>query len=147
MRYYLDTSALVKRYIAEPGSEPVDVIFNGALDSENVIIISYWNIGEAATVFDKFSRRTKEQDTLKLMELMLDEFRDLSRLQAIEISDLNNSILQDSIINVIKHHIYIADALQITTAKKENADIFVSADKRLVEAAENEKLKTNLLGN
>jgi hypothetical protein len=67
MRYYLDSSALVKRYISEPGSDSVDDIFEGALFGSNVIIISYWNIGEAATVFDKFSRRTKTQDTTKLM--------------------------------------------------------------------------------
>jgi predicted nucleic acid-binding protein len=76
---------------------------------------------------------------------MLDELGDLSRLRAMEISDLNNSVLQNSIGNVIKHHICIADALQITTAKEENTDIFVSADRRLTEASEKEKLKLNLL--
>lgn len=146
MRYYLDTSALVKRYIVEPGSDSVDEIFESALTGNSVIIVSYWNIGEAATVFDKYSRRTKKADTENIFALMLDEMKSLSGLQTIEISDLSNSVIQRSIRDVIKHHIYIADALQITTALKESADVFVSADRRLIEAARNEKLRVSHIG-
>ncbi len=49
--YYLDTSALVKRYVKEPGSEVVDKIYAKAYRGIAVIAISYWNIAEAAVVF------------------------------------------------------------------------------------------------
>ena len=55
--YYLDTSALVKRYVKEPGSEIVDRIYTKAYRGLAVIAASYWNITEAAVVFDKYERR------------------------------------------------------------------------------------------
>ncbi|MGC9149373.1 MAG: type II toxin-antitoxin system VapC family toxin, partial [Sulfolobales archaeon] len=54
--YYLDTSAIVKRYVAEPGSEVVDEVFRDAYRGSAVISFSSWNIAEAAVVFDKYSR-------------------------------------------------------------------------------------------
>ncbi len=39
--YYLDTSALVKRYVKEPGSEVVDRIYTKAYRGIAVIAISY----------------------------------------------------------------------------------------------------------
>jgi len=54
--YYLDTSALVKRYVSERGSESIDQIFTNAHSGEATIASSYWNVGEAAVVFDKYGR-------------------------------------------------------------------------------------------
>ncbi len=146
MRYYLDTSALVKRYIKEPGSEFIDGIFEEAFNGGNIIITSYWNIGEAAVVFDKYSRRTKTDGAIKLLSMMVDEFKSLADVDAIEISDLSNFIIYASIGDVTRHHIYIADALQLTTARKENAEMLLSADRELIDAAREEKYKASYIG-
>jgi predicted nucleic acid-binding protein len=146
MRYYLDTSAMVKRYIVEPGSDYIDGIFNSSFTGSDVVVTSYWNIGEAATVFDKFERRSKSTIAEKLLELMLDEFDYLSRSQMIELEGVSNSLLQEVIKMVIKHHIYISDALQIATAKKVNTDIFLSSDRGLLCAASAEGMKTTQVG-
>jgi hypothetical protein len=37
--YYLDTSALVKRYVVEPGSEVVDMVFRDAY--RGLAVVSY----------------------------------------------------------------------------------------------------------
>ena len=145
MKYYLDTSALVKRYIPEPGSEHIDRIFTGALNGENVIAISYWNIGEAATVFDKAERKFKSVNATKLLELMLDEFDYLSRSQSIEIDEVSALSLKASVKLVLKHHIYIADAFQIVTAAELKAEELLSDDRRLVEAASVEGIKSTLV--
>jgi predicted nucleic acid-binding protein len=50
--------------------------------------------------------------------------------------------LSESWRHTLKHHIYAADALQISTAKHAEADLFLTSDKRLNEIAEAEGLKT-----
>jgi predicted nucleic acid-binding protein len=45
--YYLDTSALVKRYVVEPGSEAVDMVFRDTYRGLTAVSRSSWNIAEA----------------------------------------------------------------------------------------------------
>ena len=58
LKLYLDTSTIVKRYVAETGTQTVDTIFDKAEAGELVIAFSLWNIGEALGVLDE--RRRKE---------------------------------------------------------------------------------------
>jgi len=55
-RIYLDTSALVKRYVTEPGTETVDSIYEEAHKGYATIGFSLWNVGEASVVFDKYEK-------------------------------------------------------------------------------------------
>ncbi len=48
--YYLDTSALVKRYIAEPGSRWVQDLY---LQPDNLVITSLLTLAEAAAAFGR----------------------------------------------------------------------------------------------
>ena len=57
--YYLDTSALVKRYVAEPGSNVVDEIFGRVYRGMGILTFSYWNIAEAVVVFDKYEMKIR----------------------------------------------------------------------------------------
>ena len=43
---YLDSSAIVKRYIIEPGSLAVDEVSHRAESREAIAAFSLWNIGE-----------------------------------------------------------------------------------------------------
>jgi len=54
---YLDTGAIVKRYVVEDGSDRVDAVYKEAYAGRLVIGFSMWNIGEVATVFDEYKRR------------------------------------------------------------------------------------------
>ena len=78
-RYYLDTGALVKRYVKEPGSEVVDKIYTKAYKGIAVIAISYWNIAEAAVVFDKYEKRLR-LSARRLLEALPHESRTLVEL-------------------------------------------------------------------
>lgn len=42
---YLDSSAIVKRYVSEKGSEAVDFIFDNAEAEKAKISFSIWNVG------------------------------------------------------------------------------------------------------
>ena len=142
--YYLDTSALVKRYVEEHGSEIIDSIFNDAYRGVKTISFSYWNIGEAAVVFDKYERMA-ELNAKKLLKELLREVKTLARLHKIMLVGVDPFILRKSIEIVLKHHIYVADALQLVSAIESRSKLFVTADKELARIAEREGLNTLLL--
>ncbi len=50
---YLDSSAIVKRYLREAGSDIVKELYMGAYNGELAVAFSIFNIGEALSVFDK----------------------------------------------------------------------------------------------
>jgi predicted nucleic acid-binding protein len=143
--YYLDTSALVKRYVVEPGSEVIDMIFRDAYRSLAVVSCSSWNIAEAAVVFDKYGR-ILGLSVRELMRNMLRELRILSRLHMLRIVGITPRLIRDSIQLVFKYHIYVADALQITSAKTINSSKFLTGDKKLAKIAEQEGLQATYIG-
>jgi len=53
-----------------------------------------------------------------------------------------SAILRSSISLVVKHHIYVADALQIATHNYADCDLFISCDEKLLAVAQIEELKT-----
>jgi len=87
-------------------------------------LFPYWNVAEAAVVFDKYERRL-ELNARKLLRNLLRESSTLSRLQRLVVVSVNPSILRASLKLVMKHHIYVADALQLASAKNIDNCIFV----------------------
>uniref|UniRef100_A0A7J3X843 PIN domain-containing protein n=1 Tax=Thermofilum pendens TaxID=2269 RepID=A0A7J3X843_THEPE len=143
--YYLDTSALVKRYVEEPGSRVVDEIYRSAYKGVAVLAFSYWNIAEAAAVFDKYERKLG-LEARELLRNLLRESATLSRLRRLVLVSVSPSLLQASVKLVLKHHIYVADALQVASAKSLNSYRFVTGDRDLARVAENEGLKALYAG-
>ena len=143
--YYLDTSALVKRYVVEPGSEVVDTVFRDAYRGLAVVSCSSWNIAEAAVVFDKYGR-ILGLNVRELMRSMMRELRILSRLHMLRVIGITPTLIRNSIQLVFKHHIYVADALQITSAKTLNSSKFLTGDKKLAKIAEQEGLQVIYIG-
>ncbi|OYT56511.1 MAG: VapC toxin family PIN domain ribonuclease [Desulfurococcales archaeon ex4484_217_2] len=142
--YYLDTSALVKRYVSEPGSDVVDSLFSSAYRGVAVLSLSYWNIVEAAVVFDRYGRELG-LNAKNLTRNLLRELKTLSKLQRLIVVGVSPSIFRETIRLILKHHIYVADALQIVSATKSRSNRFATGDKKLVHIAEAEGLKTLLL--
>ncbi len=142
--YYLDTSALVKRYVEEQGTETVDGIFLDAYKGLKRIALSYWNIGEAAVVFDKYERLAG-LDARQLLRRMLRELRTLTRLGGATLVGVSPRILRSAVAIVLRRHVYVADALQIVSAREAGGDVLVTGDKRLAEVAEAEGLHALLL--
>ena len=137
--YYLDTSALVKRYVKEPGSEIVDEIYAKAYKGIAVIAISYWNIAETAVVFDKYEKRLR-LSARRLLEALLRESRTLVGLLRLKLVPISPTLIHETTELVLKHHIYSADALQIASAHHANCKHLVTADKRLAKVAAAENL-------
>ena len=140
---YLDTSSLVKRYIGEKGSEVVDRIYKESEAGKIKISFSIWNIGEAVGVFDRYLVRglISDAEFKKARADIVSESLKMSRLEALRMLPITYSTLSDSWSLVVKHHIYVADALQISSSKEAGCDLFLGADRRLLDAASVEGVK------
>jgi len=147
-RVYLDSSALIKRYVEESGSEVIQKLYKKAYSGEIKLITSLWNVGEVLGVFDR-KRRWKELDEKThdfVRRAFLTDVKRMSTIGVLEIVPVHSMLLADSWEIIERHHIYQADALQIVSAKYESAHEFYTADKRLSEIARKEGLRTVLLG-
>ncbi len=144
---YLDTSAIVKRYVAEPGSDKVRDLYLKAYSGEVLISFSVWNIGEFLGVIDRArrSKRLGEYDYDLVRRRFLGETMRMVKLKIASITPLKMRILRDSWILLEKYHIHEADALQIASAKYIESERFLTGDERLHEVATEERLESVLL--
>jgi len=140
---YLDTSSLAKRYIAERGSEVVDKAYGESEAGRLRVAFSIWNIGEAIGVFDRYRARglISDDEFRRARADLVSESLKLSRLDSLSLLPITSQSLAVSWGLVSKHHIYAADALQISSAEEADANLFLAADRRLLEAASAEGLR------
>ena len=135
--YFLDTSALVKRYHSEKGTDEIDKIFS---EDDKAVVISSICITEMVSAMN----RKKEDKTISKDDLdasLSRFFQDA--IKEFLILELDYGHIKDSIALVLKHGLRTLDALQLAVALglKEAKPVFVCADKKLVAVAEKEGLK------
>lgn len=131
MNYFLDTSALVKIYHIETGSDSVLEIYNG----EDIVIISdLGKIEFLSTIYKKFREKEIDEETIGAV---IDKFKnDLeNKYKLLKFS----SLVLDEAWRLINNHakdflLRTLDSLQLAFFKTycEDDDIFVCADTRLV---------------
>jgi len=140
---YLDTSALVKRYVQEPGTATVDTIFDKASISALAIATSVWNVGEAFGVFD-YRRRRKlltEREFRIALQSLNTEVVGLMRTGALQVYPVRTTLLTEAWSLVLSHHLYQADALQIVTCNNSKSKLLITSDELLRKASESLGLK------
>jgi len=129
--YFFDTSALVKRYHVEAGSEKVDEIFN---DTEGVFTIASITIAEFASAFArKLNEGIISEDDLRVC---LSEFsKDM--ISTFWIIDLERSHINKSIPLILKHNLRTLDSLQLAVFLNLSPlnPIMVTSDEILFNAA------------
>ncbi len=135
--YFFDTSALIKKYHAEKGTEAIDRIFS---EEDKAIVISSICITEMVSAMN----RKKEDKTISKndLDVALSRFFQ-DALKEFLILELDDGHIKDSVTLVLKHGLRTLDALQLSVAigLRESKPIFVCADKKLVSVAEKEGLK------
>lgn len=57
MQVYLDSSAIVKRYVSEKGTDVLNLIYTRLESADVFVATSIWNIGEVLGVLDAYKRR------------------------------------------------------------------------------------------
>ena len=145
---YLDSSAIVKRYILEPGSNIVSKVYYSALIGDLILSFSAWNIGEVLGVFDKYYRRgwLSRDEYEKARSQFIGETIKLLKLKLVKIVPVKTRILIKLWPLIEKYHIYEADALQIVSAKYIEAKQLYTGDKNLYEIATKEGIEGIYLG-
>ncbi|MBA7528054.1 hypothetical protein ES705_20237 [subsurface metagenome] len=135
MRIYLDTSALVKRYCEEGGSDVVNDVF----ESDNEIVTSYWTLAEAIAAIDKkvAKRQISEEERDFVISVLFSDV--LNRITFVKIS---NEFIEAIIEMILAHHISADDALQLFSCIVSLSPIFLASDKGLIRAAKEEGLKS-----
>lgn len=132
-RVYLDSGAIIKRYVEERGSDIVKAEYLEAYDSSASLAFSLWNMGEVLGVLDRAKRlgRLGEKEHALAKDRFIGETGRLHSLGKLRILPVDSTILTKSWALIEKYHIYQADAIQLTSAKAVGATTFMTSDKLL----------------
>lgn len=136
---FFDTSALVKRYYEETGTEEVDRLIEG----EDRVVISSLSIIETVSAFRrKYNRNQLSEDHLNRL---LNAFF-VEALETFHIVPMEESVVSISFDLVLQDDLRTLDSLQLSTALSidpgDDSVSFVSADSELVSVAQRRDLET-----
>lgn len=134
MRVFFDTSAFVKRYIYESGSDEV----LAWCDQATEIGLSGIVIPEIISAFCRLQRENKitESQYRQLKSLLLSDIEDVA------LCDLTPAVLAQAVSSLENNVLRGMDAIHIGSAVALKAEVFISADKRQLEAAARAGLNT-----
>jgi hypothetical protein len=142
--YFLDTSALVKRYMTETGTTWIETLTDP--DSDNKIILARVTWVETLSAFTRLHRENKIVPSLLAQNIQVFKMDWESQYQIVEVE---KSDFERAAELVQKHPLRAYDSIQLACALKiysafaqtaPNAFTFVSADDRLINAAQTENL-------
>lgn len=135
--YYLETSALLKRYKSESGSEIVRSLFEEKQASET-FVTSHLSILEVSSVAARLlkGRVIRQGDYRRMLGTFI---QDLTTYEMV-VMPVHNTLVSESIELVQRHPLRAADALQFGSALRVSQQVgdelfcVVSADKEIGEA-------------
>ncbi|MBS7626597.1 type II toxin-antitoxin system VapC family toxin [Candidatus Bathyarchaeota archaeon] len=140
--FYFDTSAIVKRYRKEIGSEVLDKIF----ERKDAFTISFWSVLEFIVTFSTRMRRgdlSRDAFNVVVSRFLKDV------LDRFAITTVNDELVASATLLAVKHALPSADCLQLASAinlkrslkpMKEEL-ILICSDKELCRAAEKEGIE------
>lgn len=127
MRVFFDSSAFVKRYISEPGTDAI----LAWCDRASEIGLSGIALPEIISALCRLRRECKLSDT----QYRQIKSRLLSDIEDAAICDLTPEVLAQSIVSLESNVLRGMDAIHIGSAVILKADVFISADERQRTAA------------
>ena len=135
--FYLDTSAIVKRYRNEPGTEVIDRLF-GVPQAETRFYTSFLTTLELTSSILRLVRGG--QLGRSVADNVLARFRQDSQ-GTFRVWPLTDAIVNGAVAVVEQHQLRAADAIHLATAASifrlapESDSVLVSSDRELLEAA------------
>jgi predicted nucleic acid-binding protein len=127
MKVFYDTSAFIKLFQEEFGSDKITELRNEA----TVNAVSIICMPETFSTLNRLRREKKfDMETYKLIKR---EF--LEELNSFFVCDLGHQIIKDSIGIIEKNPLKGMDSIHVSTAMKWKADKFVSGDKQQLKSA------------
>ncbi len=143
--YFIDTSALAKRYITEAGSQWIQVLTDP--QAENKIILARITWVEMLSAFSRLKRESVIDDNAFNIALQAFEFDWDTQYKIVE---FDKALAEQAGEPVKKHPLRAYDSVQIASALKihqihakvtPRLFTFVSADDRLLAVAKNEGIQ------
>jgi predicted nucleic acid-binding protein len=145
--FFLDASALPKRYAPEPGSGLVDFLFDNVAESRLFIL----NVGYAEVVSVLVRRRNAGTlSANRFGQALLDLDREIVQSAGKHLLPVDNAIVTDAVALLAVHSINATDAIGLRVAldiaqrlRAAGDDlVLVASDQRLLRAAQAEGLVT-----
>lgn len=139
---YLDPSAWVKRYLAEPGSEVMDTIWT-EINHEQLQATCIW-LGFTELVWVLQKRRNAEHLSQQAFATIYQQFRqDCVRVLW---TGFSWEQVQASVAWIVKHNLNSTDALHLQAALSQQGQhskeiLLIASDRRLIRAASAEGLQ------
>ncbi len=134
--YYFDTSALVKRYHLEQGSERMDQLF---ADPTATLLTANITLAELTSALDR-----KRQDGVLTQETLNYVLAAVSRdlHEDFWLIELDRAHVLRSQELILRHHLRTLDALHLAVllSLRDITPVLVCADQRLLEAAQREQV-------
>jgi predicted nucleic acid-binding protein len=132
VKVFFDTSALVKRYIEESGSEKVIEVCKQA----DLLVISIICLPEMISTLNRLVREgaLPAGDYQRTKNLILEDLED------VEICNLTPDVISRAMGCLESHPLRAMDALHLGCALAVNPDLFISSDQRQIEASRSEGL-------
>lgn len=133
--YYVDTSALVKRYHIEPGSQRVDELFADPTATFLTANIVLPEITSALARKVQESLLTRDALNIVLAAIARDLLEDFWLIEIERIHIMRSQEL------ILRHHLRALDALHLAVLLnlQDLVPILVSSDQKLLEAARQER--------
>lgn len=122
MRLCLDSSALAKRYVLEPGTPAIVTLCQQAEE----IVLSVLCMPEILSALNRLRREEKlsTEAYLQLKQSFLADFAEAT------IVDLTREVLSHAVVCLETTALRTLDAIHVASAAKGGCDLFVSADQR-----------------
>lgn len=135
MKLFFDTSALIKNYVEERGSDKVEELLNQA---ENVCVSSILEI-ETPSVFKRLL--LEKAVSLNDYEILKHEFETDYRF--FTSVDLSGPVIERAKLVIEIHSLKSFDSIHLATALllADEIDYFIACDEKLIKAASKEGLK------
>lgn len=132
-RVFFDTSALVKRYIDEPGSDAVASLLEGA---ENLIVSSLF-LPECVSALQRLVRESRLSGGVydRLIGTVLADLADA------DVCHLVPEVIEVAVLCLERYPLRTLDAMQLTCGRVVAPDLFVTADLQQAAAARGEGLE------
>ena len=132
---YFDTSAYVKLFKQETGTEEASLLFRLAYNGQIQILMSYWTITETSAVIDKWHRlkEISDENYPIIRATIWNNLKSYAQKGSnVGIVPVTNYILRYSIDLINKYQISADDALHLSTGLATDCDSFICADRKLL---------------
>jgi len=140
IRAYLDSSAFLKQFSEEKGSEVAHKLFVACENEKIELATSQWTIGETIAAIDRKFRRNEITEEVRdaNIKFLLELTGKLAHKKCLMIIPLVERVVSASWKYITSDHLSADDAVQLLSFMMINSEAFLASDKYLLGAIKQE---------